>query len=466
MPSTSLPPDFLPSLNSEHSGAFLQLIRLVDRAPGFVLVFLEYGESRYRDAVIQHLEQKGHPGERLVMQTEWVSSGPLLDALAALPPGNTPVHLLELGAWLRLDQGVRFCHLLNYIRDAFPEVASRPLLFWLDSEQLRTLALEAPDLWSWRSAVLDFSRPSEPQAVISNSSSLNIFSGIVEQDSAKQRIAAIDQYLARDPEPSWSVASLWKERGQLRAHLGDWDNAMEDLLRSRALFEQQDDPHTASLSALFMARMLRLRGKEEAALSLLRDEILPVYEKLGDAYQCAVTKNYIADFLQDVGEFDEALRISREEILPVYERFGDIRGCAITWGNIAKILQKCGELDEALRILREESLPVLEKLGDIRARAMTIGQIASILQEQGALDQALRIYREEIIPVFLKLGDIYSCAVTLVNIANIHQAHGQLDEALRILTEESLPVFEKLGASRELTMIRERIADIRQRQGQ
>jgi hypothetical protein len=57
------------------------------------------------------------------------------------------------------------------------------------------------------------------------------------------------------------------------------------------------------------------------------------------------------------------LRIRREDVLPVYERLGDVREKALTMGKIADILQARGELDEALRIRRQDELPVYERLG-------------------------------------------------------------------------------------------------------
>ncbi|MBF0460202.1 MAG: tetratricopeptide repeat protein [Magnetococcales bacterium] len=424
------------------------------------MVFLEYGERRYRDAIIQRLAEMGYPGKQLVMPLDWVSSGPVLEALAALPPDHAPVHILELGTWLRLEQGMRFCWLLNGMRDIMAEKAARPILIWLSPSELRTLALEAPDLWSWRSAVLTFTRPSRPQQEAILPPLLDVERINLRHNDTVQRISTIDNHLATYPEPSWAVASLWKERGQLHRQLGEWDKALADLRKARTLFEDQNDPRTASEVGILMVESLLLRGESEIALNLLKNEVFTVFEKLGDLRFCAITMSRIADVLQGQGQLDEALRIYEEQI-PIFEKIGDTRERAIAMGGIAHVLQARGQLDEALRVYRE-LIPIFEKIGDIRLRAVTITRIVDVLKSRGEFDEALRAYKEQL-PVFEKIGDLHSRTTIMSKIADVHKARGELDLALRI-HEEQLPVFEKLGDLPAITVTKDKIAAIRQAQ--
>jgi tetratricopeptide (TPR) repeat protein len=84
----------------------------------------------------------------------------------------------------------------------------------------------------------------------------------------------------------------------------------------------------------------------------------------GAELEVALARRQIADVLEARGDVDEALRIYREEVLPVFERLGDERERAMTLGQIADVLEARGDLGEALRIRREEELPVYERLGD------------------------------------------------------------------------------------------------------
>ena len=258
------------------------------------------------------------------------------------------------------------------------------------------------------------------------------------------------------------------DRASILFHFADWlvgrgetEQALtiyrDDLL---PILAKSGDVHSRAVTLGRIADVLYARGELDAALRIRREEQLPVYERLGDVRSRAVTLGKIADVLYARGELDEALRIRREEELPVYERLGDVRERAVTLGKIADMLYTRGELDEALRIRREEELPVYERLGDVRSRAVTLGQIADVLYARGELDEALRIRREEELPVYERLGDVRSRAVTLGKIADVLYARGELDAALRIRREEQLPVYERLGDVRSRAVTLGQIADV------
>ncbi|MEO5341523.1 MAG: tetratricopeptide repeat protein [Magnetococcus sp. MYC-9] len=452
--------DALPAVESRHSGELLQLSRLLVGPPRFALLFLEYGERRYRDAIIQQLTAMGHPGVELPMQADWNSSGPLLDALAALPADCAAVHLLGLGEWLRLDEGTDRCRLLNHMREALGQAAARPLLLWLGPGELKLLALNAPDLWAWRRSVFNFSRPLGPRAEPLLPRLPFIERINLDRDLARQRMESIDRYLATNPEPSWAVASLWWERGQLCSQWGNRDQAMEDLNEAHRLFEQQNDLLTAAKVVAEMATIQWLRGEPETALKRLRDEVLPICATLGDRHSGAVTNTKIADILRDQGEVNAARELLEEQS-SIFEEFGDLRACATTQINIADILQQQGELDQAHR-LYEAQVPILEKSGDTLTTAITKRAVALILQRQGEFDKALDIY-QTLLPLFEKLGHVREQAITLTRVASIHAQRGELDKALRIY-EEQRPICKQLGERDFLAFIDEQITLLRRLQ--
>jgi tetratricopeptide (TPR) repeat protein/predicted phosphodiesterase len=242
---------------------------------------------------------------------------------------------------------------------------------------------------------------------------------------------------------------------------GDLDEALrirkQDLI---PVYEKLGDMLSRAVTMGQIADILQARGDLDEALRIRKQDQIPVFEKLGDMRSRAVTMGQIADILQARGDLDEALRIRKQEEIPVFEKLGDIRSRAVAMGKIADILQTRGDFDEVLRIRKQDQIPVYEKLGDVRERTVTMGQIADILQARGDLDEALRIRKQEEIPVFEKLGDIRSRAVTMGKIADVLQARGDLDEALRIRKQEEIPVFEKLGDVRERAVTMSKIADI------
>ncbi|MCK6524899.1 metallophosphoesterase [Myxococcota bacterium] len=157
----------------------------------------------------------------------------------------------------------------------------------------------------------------------------------------------------------------------------------------------------------------------------------------GQDREVALAAGLRADILQARGQLDEALRIRRDEVLPVYERLGDARSKAVTMGQIADIHEARGQLDEALRIRRDEVLPIYERLGDVRSKAVTMGKIADILQARGQLDEALRIRRDEVLPVYEALGARHNLLIGQANLAITllrTQRPEHIPEALTLLT--------------------------------
>jgi tetratricopeptide (TPR) repeat protein len=182
--------------------------------------------------------------------------------------------------------------------------------------------------------------------------------------------------------------------------LGDM-KLREALLAAPLRQIEPDDAAALTAGAYFNMRKAEYKlasGAPRTAEELTR-ESLHVFSAAFDDRGVALASGQIADILQMRGELDLALKIRREDVLPVYERLGHVRSRAVTVGKIADILQARGELDQALKIRREEQLPVFERLGDVLERARTIGKIADILQARGELDQALKIRREEQLPV-------------------------------------------------------------------
>ena len=243
-----------------------------------------------------------------------------------------------------------------------------------------------------REELFPFSRPDILQAELLMPS-LSFTSRVnLERDVALRRVANIDNHLSSDPDPSWALANLWKERGELHDQLGNWEDALQDLRTARTLFERQHDPRTASDVARSMAELLWRRGEWATALRLLEDEVLPVIESLGDIHSRALTMGQIADILREQGELEEALQI-HEAQLPIFAKCGDHRARAITLDQIADIRAEQNNLEEALRI-HEAQIQVFEQLGDSRFRALALGRIADIRQAQGEFALAMELYRE------------------------------------------------------------------------
>ena len=391
------------ALSPENNESYQRLLKTLLHGASFQFILAEIRNELLRDQLIATLDQAaataGLSAIRLDLGAEDASFDlpELENRLLDLAQQYAIVHLCGYDHWLTKERW----QALNIRRDTLAENCRVRLLCWLAPESIRLCAEQAPDLWSWRSGVYDFTQTT-PLSLPEKAQ----FAGPIDNRSlleGTRRIAQIRAWLLQNPADD------------LRLPL-------------------QDE----------LAELLVRFGQLDEALRIRIDEQLPVFEKLGDVRSRAVTLGKIADIHQTRGELDEALRIRIDEQLPVFEKLGDVRSRAVALGKIADIHQARGQFDEALRIHIDEEMPVYEKFGDLRERAVGLGKIADIHQARGQLDEALRIRIDEQLPVFEKLGDVRSRAVTFGKIADIHQARGQLDEAQK-LHEECLSVAIRLG---------------------
>jgi hypothetical protein len=177
-----------------------------------------------------------------------------------------------------------------------------------------------------------------------------------------------------------------------------------------------------------------------------------------------VTMGKIADILQQRGETEEALRIRREEVLPVFERLGDLRERAMTMGKIADILQQRGETEEALRIHLEERLPVAEKIGDLEGLAHIRFSCARIRLERGGFHggeaQAILDELAESFAILQKVRSAHGIAIVGRLLGEVLARVGRAAEALEVL-EQSATAFEKLQLHQQAAQVRELQQSIR-----
>jgi len=470
-PPTSLPavsdtlsgvpvPEFGDELDSRHSGDFLRLQRLLEHGDGFQLVFAACVSVAYRQLLIERIDAR-HPSAAVLDLSSRSDPSALLEGMRQIGPQHQPIHLFGIEAWLR-RAGPEALRALNYRRETLAADTPSTLVLWVEPATIPIFASEAPDLWAWRAAVLDFSHPLALREAVHDQSPIL---GSAERARRTQRLREISDHLKAISEPAGPDAELLLEASHIEQALGHLDAAGDRAVAASAIFRRLDDSYGDARAAGRLADILEVRGELDEALRIRSEEQLPVYERLGDVRETALTQGKLADILQARGQFDEALLILSGTVLPAFERLGDVRAKAVTQGRIADILQVRGQFDEALRIRNEEELPVYERLGDMREKAVTQGKLADVLQLRDQFDEALRIRKEEELPVYERLGDLRSMAAVQGKIAGILQARGQFDQA-QALHEQRLPIARQLGDIESLAHIRYSIALLRLQRGE
>ncbi len=444
-----------------HATDLLRLQRVLESAQGqgFRLLLAEWNQLPDRDALIRHLGEAFSGNALLTLTQDWPPDyAAVLEQIESLGRNNSLVQVIGFENW-RLSRPEAFKQ-LNHRREEIAARCPSCLLWWLVPDDLRTIAMEAPDFWAWRTAVLDFTHTQELPAIAQDR--LNLTTGPTQSEK-QERLTEILAYLSENQELSaHTQARLHREAGDILETLGRWEDAMHHLTTAEQQFRAADDIHSASHSLRVLAVLDFKRGHVIAALERLEKEVLPLFLQLGDNRSRAITLGDIAQIRADMGEVDVALALHQEE-LEVYKCLGDKHSRAVTLGDIARIRAAKGEVEAALA-LHQERLVIFEDLGDKRERAVTLGDIARIRAAKGNVDAALALY-QEMLGIFEGLGDKRSRAVTLGDIARIHADKGEVDAALALHLEE-LDVYESLDDKRSRAVTLGNIARIHADKGE
>lgn len=447
-------------LLSEHSGAFIRLKRTLSGRASFALYFLTYSDSAYRDHAAQFFRGQLRADAPVVINPRTPVGTE--DVFLKLGAGNQdePAQLVGIEHWPEgLDD---LLGRLNHRREALADRCRRPLLFWVPSLAIATVATRAADLWAWRQGVFDFNLPEEPH--VPSLAHVHLDENRMSARNQRDRIAELQDYLTA--HASWQPADI-----DLAIELGDLLDTVGATAQAETVYRDAeeatrtlDDPRRSAIAWGRIANMLEWRGRLDGALRIRREKEIPVFKEIGDAVKHAIARGQIAEILAKQGHIDEALRIHREEELPEYQRLNEVQLYANTQGRIADILKLRGEIEESLRIRREEQLPIYREYENDRQYAITLGHIADIHEMRGELDEALRIRMRELLPVYEGLGDTREHAITQVQIANTHLRRGRLRRAARLL-EEQIPVLRRLGDAAEVAIAESQLAEILARRG-
>ena len=277
-------------IRGEHSGAFLRLRQLWERRSHFSLVLAMVDNPDYRDALIVHLDA--------------VQTGTRID----LTPADPPAVWLQQGE-ARCAQGQRRLHVClpldtrhddhwwqqaNTVRERLADAMPTLQVVWLSRADVDTAAHQAPDLWNWREAVLDFTATADlPDRAVPLPDPTKAFSFGMEAAALTERLTQIEDFLSRQaqlPNPdNRPAAQLLLEAARAHRQLGHWEQSVSAAQQAAELFTACGDAAHAAQARAEEADILRYQGALDRALTVLTRTVLPVYERLGDVRSKAVT---------------------------------------------------------------------------------------------------------------------------------------------------------------------------------
>jgi tetratricopeptide (TPR) repeat protein len=330
----------------QHQDDFNRLRRLLTRSNRFALVIAQCGVSVYRDALIDAASSP--------TATRWQAPDPpepdaMPEQLAEHAAGADALHLLGLDRWSS-DDLHRLWRNLNVRRERLATELPLPFVLWLVEPQVRQLADQAPDLWAWRAAVLDFTPPGMPggEAVWSEADE----SLLLDPEHTRERLRQLDAYLARQPDPE-AYPDLLLETATRLAALGEAAAARAWAEQALRGFRAQGDDAGTALALMGLAQARRGEGRMDETTALLREAVNIAESALGDDHPTtAPALAELAQALEDAGEIAEAEQRLRHA-LAIEERVFGLGHPRVAQhlGHLGRILYATGRIDEAVDAL-------------------------------------------------------------------------------------------------------------------
>jgi len=326
-----------------------------------------------------------------------------------------------------------------------------PIVIWLTPAIATSLAQQAPDFWSWRGGVFEFS-----QSISASIQGLPANHTLSNQEEYTQRTIIkadptdlqkqIDELLSQDPD-SPLLASLYFSLGDAYKENIQYNQAEFAYRKALDLYEQLGADHpdvAASLNNL--AGLYYSQGNYSEAAPLLLRLLEFKEQQLGsDDPSVASSLNNLALLYKSQGKYREAELLFLQSIEICERQLGTYHpDIAVSLNNLAGLYESQGKYSEAeplfLRSLeiRERQLGVNHP--DV---ASSLNGLARLYQAQGKYSEAEPLYLRSLEIRKCQLGaDHPSVANSLNNLALLYQEQGKYSEAESIYVR-SIEIYER-----------------------
>ncbi|MGH2897695.1 MAG: tetratricopeptide repeat protein, partial [Solirubrobacteraceae bacterium] len=240
----------------------------------------------------------------------------------------------------------------------------------------------------------------------------------------------------------------WQSRG----HLLEGRQWLTPLLRLAG----DSAPAELRARATFALGTLVHSMGESGAVSIHRDQVLPIYRQLGDRRGIAISLNALAVCQRHEQNHAEA-RASLEESLVIWRELGDPRTIARTLSNLAAIVLTDGDPVRA-RELYQECRAMFQQAEDRPGAAWTFSHEADAALEQGATAEARGLY-DAALAQFRSLGNSWGVGGTLLGLGQLESKTGETAAAADYF-RQALEVFAQVKDRRNAARVLEALATV------
>ena len=407
--------DDVTDLSRENQRNLRRLVLSIQASYGRLNLLMALSDNwKHRDELIEsyetELQSKGVRCYRVRVNRPGFSLKQCLLNLTTSEPGwadgNTVVTVLGadelLGVRLKQDETSsqeKLFFSLQWTREALRQFQI-PIVMWLTPQIAGQLANRAPDFWSWRGGVFEFSKPIAwtlaDRSVVKGIENLEDKPDSTKanpEDIAKQ-IAELE---AQDVE-SPLLASLYMDLGaayETEVHYSKAASAYEQAVRLREKQLGPDHIDTAT-SLNDLAGLYKFTGRYSDA-ELLYKRSLKIYERqLGSKHTfIAIGLNNLAAIYSSMGRYADAeplyklaLEIQESQLAP------DALSITVSLSNLAQLYRATGQYADA-EPLYKRALEIRESHFGFEhsLTAVSLNDLATLYDATGRYIEAIQLHR-------------------------------------------------------------------------
>lgn len=263
-----------------------------------------------------------------------------------------------------------------------------------------------------------------------------------------ERARAIFEETGDEP----GMAACLGDMGRVHSRRGDFDEAESHFERALEMLRRQDDPRSEALALNQIGGVKLTRGDLEDALVLFR-EALDLRRKSGDQRGVAESLNNLAVLCSERGQLGRAQALWGEA-REVANEVGDRNLLAIILNNLGEVLLREDRVDEA-RTTLSQALVMAEETGDRSVVLDAVRNLGDALGHAGELDDALAL-AQRAIRIAVQLGTRSGEGVALRTLGEVwaHRLAAGLEDATLAKAEDgfrtSVQLLEEVGHESEL----------------
>ena len=205
------------------------------RKKGFFLLIASFNHDDYRDKLIGEINRIFTNSTILkITKDRFHQFVEFENHITSLSKEFSLVHVVNEGEKFYKDTWPLFYKGLNYHREKIAGESPVSIILWMRPGDVKDFALEAPDMWSWRSGVFDFELPEQQ------------FETLKENDINEKKYARIEEitnYLIDNPGLEENLkAALYQEMGELYYDLEDYIKAEEYIVKALVFYAKKGNP--------------------------------------------------------------------------------------------------------------------------------------------------------------------------------------------------------------------------------